>query len=153
MRCHMRGCSCVCIPQRVSRGIQRGGEGSTCRGGRDRGRVSLGLELTHKTLLEETLVFSVPNLLAEVTGGTRFGVRLGLGCLLQRGRGGGGDVGNKDRGGRLPGGLYVPEALDHILLAELVHDSKSVEVMRKGVDDGHAGKIIIQTVLPPIPTL
>jgi len=47
MGCHMRGCSCVCIPQSISRGIQRGGEGTTCRGGR--GRVALGLELTHKT--------------------------------------------------------------------------------------------------------
>ena len=43
-------------------------------------------------------------------------------------------------------GLQVPEALDDICLAELVHHSKgadhSVEFMRKRVDDGHAGKII-----------
>jgi hypothetical protein len=83
------------------------------------------LELTHETLLEEALVFNVANLLAEVTGGTRFGVGPRLGLLLE---GGGGGIGSKDRRGRLPvGRLQVPEALDDICLAELVHNSKSVD--------------------------
>jgi hypothetical protein len=111
--------------------------------------------LTHETLLEETLVFRVSKLFAEVTGGTRFDIGLGSGLLLLRGGGGrgggGGGVGNEDRGGRMPGGrLQVPEALDNLCLAELVHHSKgidnSAEVMREGVDDGHAGKVIIEVV-------
>ena len=101
-------------------------------------------------LLEEALVFSMAKLFAEGTDRARFGrIELGLGLLLLKR---GGDVGSKDWRG-LPGGLQVPEALDDICLAELVHHSKganhSVEVMGKGVDDGHAGKIwdIIRTFL------
>ena len=90
-------------------------------------------------------------LLAEVAAGTRFGVGLGFLLLLLGGegggRGGGGSIGNQDR--RLSGGgLQVPKALDDLCLAELVHHSKgadnSVEVMGKGVDDGHAGEVIIE---------
>ena len=51
-------------------------------------------------------------LLAEVAAGTRFGVGLGFLLLLLGGEGGGGSIGNQDRG--LPGGgLPVQISLRH----------------------------------------
>jgi len=55
--------------------------------------------LALETLFEEAPVLSMAKLLAEVTSGARFGVLLGLELLLLRGgRGGGWNIGNKDRG-------------------------------------------------------